>query len=734
LIPKAGLSDNATCFDTEASMSPATTLPRRDFLKKSAAGGGALIIGCYLPGKFEALAPPPAEPAALNAWVRIAPDDSVTLVIDKSEMGQGVVTSLAMLLAEELELDWTKVKFEFAPAAPQYFNPLFGAQGTGGSTSVRSSWGPLTKAGAAAREMLIAAAAKQWNVEPSACHAENGAVVHKATSKRLRYGTLAEAAAKLPVPANPTLKDPKNYNYIGKPVKRLDTRAKINGKAGFGIDVRLSKMQHAVVARCPVFGGKVKSFDPTKAKAIRGVKQVLQISSGVAVVADNTWSAMEGRRALQIEWDEGSNATNSSEAIRKLYLENAEKAGAIARKDGDVDSALAGAAKKVEAVYEVPFLAHATMEPMNCAADVRADGCDIYAPTQFQTFNQNTGAKLTGLKPEQVRIHTTYLGGGFGRRAEQDFAREAVEISKAISAPAQVTWSREDDMQHDFYRPATYTKLTGGLDADGWPVAWKCRIVGPSIMSRFFPGSVKNGLDNSSVEGIVESKYAIPNFFCDYVLTEAGVPVGFWRSVGNSQNGYITECFVEELARAGGKDSFAFRRKLLEKAPRHRGVLELAAEKAGWGKPLPAGLTRGIAVVESFGSFVAEVAEVSVDRQSGEVKVRRVVCAVDCGRHVNPDIIAAQMEGGIVYGLTAALKGQITIAQGRVEQGNFNDYDLLRMNEMPKVEVHIVPSNEAPGGCGEPGTPPIAPALCNAILAVTGKPIRRLPIRAEDLA
>ena len=712
-------------------------------MKKTAAGGTALVIGFYLPNKSEALAAVPRskqdrlpllEPSSLNAWVRISVDDTVTLLIDKSEMGQGVVTSLSMLLAEELECDWKKIKTEFAPAAPAYFNPLFGLQGTGGSTSVRASWGPLTKAGAAAREMLIAAAAKQWYVEPSACHAENGAVVHNATGKRLTYGSLVGEAAQRPIPQNPALKDPKDYKYIGKPLKRLDTPAKITGKANFGIDVRLPNIQHAVVARCPVFGGKVKSFDATKAKAVRGVKQVVQISSGVAVVADNTWSAMEGRRALEIEWDEGPNAAVSSASIRKLYLENAEKTGAIARKDGDAESALSSAAKKVEAVYEVPFLAHATMEPMNCAADVRPDGCDIYAPTQFQTFNQMAGAKITGLKPEQIRIHTQFLGGGFGRRAEQDFIAEAVEISKAAGAPVQVTWSREDDMQHDFYRPAVYCKLIGGLDADGWPVALKSRIVCPSIMSRFFPGSVKNGIDDSSVEGQANSKYAIPNFLVEYVLTETGIPVGFWRSVGNSQNGYITECFIEELAKAAEKDSFEFRRKLLENAPRHRGVLELAAQKAGWGTPLPAGRTRGIAVVESFGSFVAEVAEVSFNKGSGEVRVHRVVCAVDCGRHVNPDIIAAQMESGIVFGLTAALKGQITINKGRVEQSNFNDYDMLRLNEMPKVEVHIVPSNEAPGGIGEPGTPPIAPAVCNAIFAATSKPIRRLPIHAEDLA
>jgi isoquinoline 1-oxidoreductase subunit beta len=711
------------------------TLDRRAFLKNSAAGGAGLVIGFYLPTKYAALAAMPnANPVAMNAWLRIAPDDTTTLIIDKSEMGQGVITSLSMILAEEADLDWKKIEFEFAPAAPQYFNPLFGLQGTGGSTSVRASWEPLARAGAAAREMLVAAAAKRWNVNPADCVAEDGFVHHRASKQSLSYGKLAEEAATLPVPANPKRKDPKDYKFIGKPIKRLDTPAKVKGEAGFGIDVRLPGMMHAVVTRCPVFGGKVKSFDTSKAKAVRGVKSIHAISSGVAIVAENTWSAMEGRRALEIEWDEGPNANNSSEAIHNLFVERAKEPGAIARKDGDADAALATAFKKVDAIYEVPFLAHATMEPMNCTADVRPDSCHIYAPTQFQTFDQNTGARITGLKPEQVFIHTQYLGGGFGRRAEQDFVTEAVELSKAVGAPVQVTWSREDDMQHDFYRPSAYEHLTGGLDSSGWPVAWKHRIVSPSIMSRFFPGSVKNGLDPSSVEGAANIAYAIPNIFTDYVLTEAGVPVGFWRSVGNSHNGYIAECFIEELAHAANKDPFEFRRKLLEKAPRHRGVLELAAEKVGWGKPLPKGRTRGIAVVESFGSFVAEVAEVSVDRKSREVRVHRVVCAVDCGRHVNPDIIEAQIGGGVVYGLSAALKGEITISKGRVQQSNFNDYELVRMNEMPVVEVHIVPSNEPPGGIGEPGTPPIAPAVCNAIFAATGKPIRRLPIRASDLA
>ena len=716
-------------------MASASLLDRREFLKKSAASGAGLVIGFYLPGKYEALAGAPAkEPTAVNAWVQIAPDNTATLVIDKSEMGQGISTALAMILADELDLDWRKIRTEFAPAAPVYFNPVFGLQGTGGSSSVRGSWEPLAKAGAAAREMLVAAAAKKWNVDPGTCSTEDSMVIHKASGKKIGYGAVAEDAAKLPVPASPKRKDAKDYKFVGKATKRIDSKEKVNGRAEFGIDVRRSAMLHAVVARCPVFGGKVKSFDAARAKAVPGVKSVVQVSTGVGVVADNTWSAMQGREALQITWDEGEGAKNSSEAIHKLYQGRLEQTGAIARKDGDADAAMGAAAKKVEAVYEVPFLAHATMEPMNCTADVRADGCDIYAPTQFQTFSQMTGAKLAGLKPEQVRVHTTYLGGGFGRRAEQDFIIEAVELSKAVGAPVQVTWSREDDMRHDFYRPSVMVKLWAGFDGSGKPTALKSRIVGPSIMSRFFPGSVKNGLDDTATEGIATLKYDVPNFLVEYLLTEPGVPVGFWRSVGNSHNGYIAECFVEEMARAAGKDSFEFRRGLLSKDTRQRGVLELAAEKAGWGKPLPAGHYQGIAVVESFGSYVAEVAEISIDRKAKTVEVHRVVAAVDCGRHVNPETIRAQIEGGIVYGLTAALKGEITIANGRVEQANFNDYDVVRINESPQIEVHIVESNDGPGGIGEPGTPPIAPAVCNAIFAATGKPVRRLPIRPADLA
>jgi isoquinoline 1-oxidoreductase beta subunit len=720
-------------------MSAGTTMKvdRRSFLKTGVAGATGLVIGFYLPGRFEALAAPPAgsaAPAALNAWMRIGTDDSVTILIDKSEMGQGIQTALCMLAAEELECDWKKIQTEFAPAAKEYFNPAFGMQGTGGSSSVRSSWDPMRKAGAAARDMLLQAAAQKWGVEKAACRAENGVILHGATKRRLTYGSVAEAAAKLPIPADVPLKDPKQFRVIGKSTKRLDTPDKVNGRAEFGIDIRRPGMLYAVVARCPVFGGKVASFDAAKAKAVPGVKNVIQISSGIAVVADSTWTAMQGRRSLDVKWDEGPDANVSSDSISKLFAERAAQPGVEARKEGDAATALAGAAKKIEAVYEVPFLAHATMEPQNCTADVRADRCDVWAPTQFQTMAQAVAAKLCGLKPEAVFIHTTFLGGGFGRKAGADFVIEAVEASKAIGAPVKVTWSREDDMQHDFYRPASHARLAGGLDADGWPVAWTTRVACPSIMNAWFPGSIKNNLDPTSVEGVDNLPYAIPNILVDYQLTETGIPVGFWRSVGNSQNGFFSESFMDELAAAGKKDPYEFRRRFLGKAPRHLAVLELAAQKAGWDKPLPAGRFRGIAVLTAFLSYAAQVVEISVNRSERTLKIHRVVCAVDVGRVVNPTNIAAQSESAVVYGLTAALHGTITISRGRVEQTNFNNYPMLRVDEMPAVEVHIVPSEEKPTGAGELSVPPVVPALCNAIFAATGKRIRRLPIRPEDLA
>jgi isoquinoline 1-oxidoreductase beta subunit len=696
-------------------------MQRRDFLQVAGTVGASLVIGFKIPTRRG------VAPFAPNAWLRIGTDDTVLVIVDRSEMGQGVTTSLPMLLAEELEADWTKIRFEFAPADKAYINQLFGLQGTGGSSSVRAAWKPLRVAGAQARTMLIAAAAQTWSVEPGSCHAEAGAVIHAATNRRLRYGALAQRAATLPVPADVPLKDPKDWRLAGKATKRLDTRFKVNGTAQFGIDVRVPGMLTAVVARSPVFGGKVRGFDATAAKAIPGVRHVVQISSGVAVVGDGYWPAKQGRDALKVTWDDGPVAQVSSASISSLFAQRATQDGAVARHDGDAVAALAGAAQRVEAVYEMPFLAHATMEPMNSTAHVRADGVDVWAPTQFQTGVQMVGSQIGGVPPEKVAVHTTYLGGGFGRRFELDFIIEALEASKAVRAPVKVIWSREDDMQHAQYRPANYHQLRAGLDASGRPVAWTHRIVAPSIMARMFPQNVKNGLDGEAVEGGVGLPYTVPNVHVDYQLTDTGIPVGFWRSVNNSFNAFAVEGFIDELAAAAKQDPYEYRRTLLANAPRDRGVLELAATKAGWGTPLPAGRARGIAVYKSFESFAAQVAEVSVSPE-GDVRVHRVVCAIDCGMHVNPSTIEAQMQGGVVYGLTAALNGAITIENGRVTQSNFHDYRMLRMAEMPVVEVYIVSSNEAPGGVGEPGTPPIAPAVCNAIFAATGKRIRKLPI------
>jgi isoquinoline 1-oxidoreductase subunit beta len=704
---------------------------RRDFIKIVSTAGTGFLLGVYLPPLarvFAETAPKSGEPFVPNAWIRITRDNVITVLVDKSEMGQGVETSLPMLVAEELEVDLAKIRTEFAPAGPVYQNPIMGQQGTGGSSSVHASFDPLRRAGATAREMLIAAAMQRWGIDRKSCSARDGFVIDERTDKKLSYGELIETAAKIPVPKNVTLKEPKDWTLLGKPAHRLDTPLKVDGSAVFGIDVKLPGVLVAVVARCPVFGGKVKSFDASAAKKIAGVKNVLQIGSGVVVVADGFWNAKKGRDALKIEWDEGANAKLNSGGITEKLKALAEKPGAEARNDGDAAKALDGANKKIEAVYEVPFLAHATMEPMNCTADVRKDGCDVWVGTQGQTLAQRTAAGITGLAPEAVKIHTTYLGGGFGRRFAGDFVADAVETSKAMGVPVKVIWTREDDMQHDMYRPATYNRLVAGLDKDASPVAWTHRIVGPSIMMGVFPGAVRNGIDPTGVEGAANLPYSIPNIHVDYTIADLGVPVWFWRSVGNSQNSFITESFVDEFAVAAGKDPFEFRRGLLEKSPRHKAVLELAAAKAGWGQPLPKGRARGIAVAESFGTFVAEVAEVSLD-QDGGVKVNRVVCAVDCGIVVNSDTVAAQMESAIVFGLTAALKGEITIENGRVKQGSFDNYPLLSMAETPVIEVHIVPSTETCGGIGEPGTPPIAPAVCNAVFALTGKRVRRLPIK-----
>jgi len=707
-------------------------LNRRSFLKTSAAGAAGLLVGFYFHGDTASLAAATDGPIVLNAWIHVGTDNLVTVLIDKSEMGQSILTGLAMIAADELDCDWKNVRTEFAPADKIYINPRFGVQGTGGSSGTPTSWNPLRKASATARAMLIQAAAQKWGVDASLCSAEKSEVVHAPTKRRLTYGNLAEAAAKIPVPQDVPLKTPSQYQIIGKPLKRLDTPAKVNGSAQYGIDMRMPGMLYAVVARCPVFGGKVAGFDAAKAKATPGVKDVIQISNGVAVIADNTWAAMQGRRALEVQWDEGPNAKLSSADISKALADGAARPGPVARKEGDVEAGLASAATKFVVDYEVPFLAHATMEPQNCTAHVRADRCDVWAPTQAQTSSQNIAAKISGLDPSAVFIHTTFLGGGFGRRFEADFIGEAVEVSKATGAPVKVTWSREDDMQHDYYRMVSLARCTAGLDAEGWPVVWSSRVSSPALMARF--GPLKDNFDHRSVESLDNVPYSIPNILIDFQLVNTPIPIGFWRSVGASQNGFFLESFIDEMATAGKKDPYELRRRLLAKSPRHLAVLETAANNAGWGKPLPAGRFRGLAVVTSYDGFVAHSIEISVNRQERTLKVHRVVCALDCGRIVNPSSIEAQARSCIVYGLTAALHSAITIDRGRVQQNNFNDYQMMRFDEMPDVEVHIMPSDLPPTGAGEFVLPPVAAALCNAIFAATGKRVRRLPVQPEDLA
>jgi CO/xanthine dehydrogenase Mo-binding subunit len=700
---------------------------RREFFKVTSLAGAGFLLSFHLPwsGKLEAFAQSRQTAFAPNAWLRIDGDGTVAVTVAKSEMGQGVLTALPMILAEELDADWSNIKVEQALAGKKY-----GDMGTGGSASIRTSWEALRTAGATARAMLVSAAAKRWGVPESACRTETSHVIHVPTGRKLTYGELAGEAAILPVPATVALKAPKDFRIVGKRIPRIDTPSKVNGTAQFGIDIRIPGMLYAAVAQCPVFGGNVKSFDEKQAASVPGVKRVLRISSGIAVVADSTWGAFQGRDALQIIWDEGPNAHLSSDDIRKMFIEASGKPGAVAVNEGDFDKAMANASKRVDAIYELPFLAHATMEPMNCVADVRKDRCEIWAPTQDPQAFQKKACEVTGLHEENVIVHTTLLGGGFGRRTETDALSQALEVSKAMGAPVKLTWSREDDMTHDMYRPASYHLLSGGLDGNGRLVAFKHRIVAPSISESKWPGSTKNGLDDDVVEGAVKLPYAIPNFRVEYVMANTAVPVLWWRSVYPSQNVFAVESFIDELAHAAGKDPLEFRKALVTGMPRMRKAMDMAAAKAGWGTPLPAGHARGIALSPPsfFQTPVVQIAEVSVgaDRR---VRLHRIICALDCGIVVNPDTVEAQIEGGFVYGITAALKGKITVKDGRVDEKNFDDYPLLTLDEMPVVETVIVESTEPPTGTGEPGLPAAAPAVANAVFAASGQRLRTLPMK-----
>lgn len=690
------------------------TLPRRSFLQAVALAGGGFALG-YAP------ASPAQEGATLafNPFVRIGADGVVTLVVHKPENGQGAVTTMCMLLAEELECDWETLRWEFAPIAREYGFPL---QGTFGSLGVRTSWQPLREAGAKARNMLVQAAAARWNAEIANCRAENSRVVNLQSGASLGYGELAAEAAQLPVPETVSLKTPDQYRLVGKPQKRRDTLAKITGQAQYGIDVRLQDMAFATLARSPVFGGKVQSYDATRTRAFPGVLDVVQVSRGLAVLATSNWAAMEGRKLLDIVWDEGPNAKLSSAEIRSRQQALVAGSGAVARNDGDVDAAFAAAATRLAASYEAPYLAHSTMEPPNSAVRVGSDRCEVWSGTQIPGVCHLNSVAASGLAPSQVSVNTLFIGGGFGSRGGGNVYAEAVEVAMAAGRPVNLLYSREDDIQQDRYRPASYVELEAALDAEGWPTAWRGKVSCQHFQE------LQNGLDREAVAGLADTEYAIAHQRFEYMPLELDVPTNFWRSVGCSQNTYFAEAFLDEMAAAAGKDPVELRRRLLAGAPRLLNVLNIAAERAGWNSPPPAGRYRGVATVSCFGSHNAQIAEISI--ADGKVRVHKVTCVVDCGQAVNPATVLQQMQGGIVYGLTAALKGEITLENGRVQQSNFHDYDALRMDEMPEIDVHIVASSEtAPGGIGETATPAIAPAVVNAVFKATGRPVRKLPIR-----
>jgi isoquinoline 1-oxidoreductase beta subunit len=715
--------------------SSTNVLSRRKLLQAGAAAGGGLLLSLSLPFSNGVAETADADGFAPNAFIRIAGDGRIVLTMPYVEMGQGTYTSIPMLIAEELEVDLKQVQVEHAPPNEKlYGNPLLGGlQATGNSNAVRAAWQPLRQAGAIARTMLVSAAAKRWNVDPASCRAQSGEVLHAPTGRRIKYGALAADAARMPVPESVVLKRPEDFKLIGTPAKRLDAPAKVNGTAVYGIDVRPPGVKIATLAQSPVFGGRVKSVDDTAAKAVKGVRQIVRLDDAVAVVADHMGAAKKGLAALVIEWDGGPHAKlNTNEIVRQLETATLDS-GAIAQSIGNADTAMANAITKVEAIYQVPFLAHATMEPMNCTVHVRKDGCEVWVGSQVMARAQAAAATTAGLPLDKVVVHNHLIGGGFGRRLEIDGVIRAVEIAKHVDGPVKVVWTREEDIQHDMYRPYFFDRISAGLDDKGMPVAWNHRFAGSSVIARWAPPLFNNGLDPDTTEGAIDLVYALPNMHVEYVRVEPpGIPTAFWRSVGPSHNVFVTESFMDELAAAAKQDAVTYRLALLEKTPRAKTVLALAAEKAGWGQPLPERVGRGVSLQFAFATYMAQVAEVEVSKD-GTVRVRRVVCAVDCGTGVNPDTVRAQIQSAIMFGVTAALHGEITLKDGRVEHTNFDSYQILRMNEAPAVEVHIVQSLESPGGMGEAGTSAIIPAVANAIFAATGKRLRKLPIDATAL-
>jgi len=708
---------------------------RRHLLTGGLAGG--FLLAFHLPVRAAnepvPMAYAPEGPFAPNAFIRIDTAGKTTLVMPQVEMGQGIYTAVAMILAEELDADFAQVALQHAPPNDKlYANPLLGLQATGGSTSVRAFWLPLRKAGAGARAMLVQAAAQQWQVEPASCTASNGQVIHAASDRKLAYGALAEAAGKLAPPGDVPLKDPKNFTLIGKPLKRLDTPDKTNGKVVYGIDAMLPGIKFATLAQCPVFGGKVGKVDDSAARKVPGVRQVVVLDDLVAVVGDHMWAAKKGLDALVVTWNDGPHANLSSKDIWEDLRVASAKDGVVAKSTGDIAKGLA-TGDRVDASYELPFLAHATMEPLNCTVQFKPDGCEIWTGTQIMTRVQSEAAKAAGLPVEKVTVNNHLIGGGFGRRLEPDMVVTAVRIAKEVDGPVKVVWTREEDIQHDIYRPVYRDVISASLSG-GKIVGWKYRVAGSAIIARWLPPAFQKGIDIDAVDAAVDMPYDIPNFLVEYVRAEPrAVPTGWWRGVGPNNNVFAIECFMDELARKAGKDPIVFRRDMLGKTPRLQAALDLVVEKSNWGQTLPARAGRGVCVQPAFGSFIATVVEAEVDEQ-GEVRLRRVTSAVDTGIAVNPDTIAAQLEGGLIFGLTAALWGEVTIEKGRVQQSNFNNYRMLRIDEVPRIDVHIIKSGEAPGGIGETGTTAGPPALRNAIYAATGVALRRLPIDRDLLA